>query len=261
MSTREMKIQAMQQMINSREINQMLYKYRRVGKYTEKIFTEHILWFDHPINFNDPFDCWAYVDEFNTKDLINIQAVKSFLMENQLNENCLPSYNKEKLKKCVDSVLNMVGICCFSKKKDNILMWSHYSDFHKGLCIEFDTKEDSNLFHVVVPVNYVEKIPLYNHSSDRDKIIEKLIQSKAKDWAYEEEIRVLKTGKEIENNNGQAFKFNPQALKKVIFGCKASYETIHKYINLCKLNNLEHVTFSKMVQDSEGEFKLNEIII
>ncbi len=242
-------------------MEQYLYKYRPLGEFTEKIFIDHTLWFNHPNNFNDPFDCWAHIDELKTEDLIKISAVKSFLLENKLNINSLPSFDKEKFKKVVDSVLNMVGICCFAKKNDNILMWSHYSDFHKGLCIEFDTKEDSNLFHVVVPVNYVEKIPLYNHSSDRDKIIEKLIQSKAKDWEYEEEIRVLKTGLEIEKNEGQNFKFNPKSLKKVIFGCKATNDTIDQYKNLCKSNGLEHVTFSKMIQDSEGQFKLNEVII
>ena len=31
------------------------------------------------------------------------------------------------------------GVCCFSEKKDDILMWSHYADGHKGFCLEFIT--------------------------------------------------------------------------------------------------------------------------
>ena len=30
-------------------------------------------------------------------------------------------------------------IACFSEKYDNILMWSHYADYHKGFVLEYDT--------------------------------------------------------------------------------------------------------------------------
>ena len=38
----------------------------------------------------------------------------------------------------VKEVRNNALISCFSKRYDSILMWSHYGDKHKGICIEFD---------------------------------------------------------------------------------------------------------------------------
>jgi hypothetical protein len=31
-----------------------------------------------------------------------------------------------------------VGIYCVSTNYDDVLMWSHYADSHKGICLEFD---------------------------------------------------------------------------------------------------------------------------
>ena len=28
-----------------------------------------------------------------------------------------------------------MGVVCFSESYDNIIMWSHYSDNHKGFCL------------------------------------------------------------------------------------------------------------------------------
>ena len=36
---------------------QILYKYRDVGEYTEKIFTDKTVWLSKPENLNDPFEC------------------------------------------------------------------------------------------------------------------------------------------------------------------------------------------------------------
>lgn len=38
----------------------------------------------------------------------------------------------------VKEVRNNTLISCFSKRYDSILMWSHYGDKHKGICVEFD---------------------------------------------------------------------------------------------------------------------------
>jgi Protein of unknown function (DUF2971) len=45
---------------------------------------------------------------------------------------------------------------CFSERRDSILMWSHYADHHRGICIEYETRwlsipEAIGLLH---PVNY-----------------------------------------------------------------------------------------------------------
>jgi len=38
-----------------------------------------------------------------------------------------------------------IGISCFSEDGKNILMWSHYSDGHKGICLAYDVSSFANL--------------------------------------------------------------------------------------------------------------------
>lgn len=138
-------------------------------------------------------------------------------------------------------------------------MWSHYADYHKGLCLEFDVLKDPNCLAPALPVIPVTQMPQYDHFKERDKLIEKIIQPKAAFWEYEEEVRVIKTPKDIKNNcDIQAFKFNPEALTKVIFGCKATTSTIEKYKRLCNVKEFKHVKFSKMEQMTDGTFGLIE---
>lgn len=48
------------------------------------------------------------------------------------------------LLKIIQSYLNALkpfGCCSFSTNPKNLLMWSHYADEHKGLCIEYRTDQ------------------------------------------------------------------------------------------------------------------------
>ena len=259
MITKEMKIQALLQMITNGKINQKLYKYREVGEYTEKILTDHTLWFEHPINFNDPFDCWANIQEIERgafeKFVTDISPSKYYA---DIYKKGIPSCTMNMLKQDIDRALNEIGVCCFSKTKKSILMRSHYCKYHQGICLEFDILEDPSFFTLAKPVNYVDTMPTYDHFKEQNILFEKLIQPKAKEWKYEEEVRVIKTAQDISQNSSQAFKFKPNALRKVIFGCKALESTIVKYKELCLQNGLNHVIFSKMYQKQNGQFELEE---
>lgn len=252
--TLEMKVAALKQMISQGRINQILYTYRPDNENTKKVFTEKTLWFAHPKDFNDPFDCWANIQVLDIKNLSN-----RINLHNSVKEKGLERLTIYELKQTVDNVLNQLGICCFTMNNKNILMWSHYAHFHQGVCLEFDILQDPDFFFMPFPVEYVDSMPEYNHPIDSKKLIEKIIQPKANFWKYEKEVRIIRTSDVIKkNNNNQAFKFEPKALKKVIFGCKTSDNTINKYKELCNSNGLNHVTFSQMHQKDNGQFELEE---
>lgn len=70
----------------------------------------------------------------------------------------------------------------------NMLMWSHYTDEHRGCCVEFhfdNIKEEEN----VKPVIYVKKIEVKQNENANDILTRKFV-----DWKYEQEVRHL--GKE-----------------------------------------------------------------
>ncbi|WP_349393654.1 DUF2971 domain-containing protein, partial [Clostridium perfringens] len=57
------------------------------------------------------------------------------------------------------NLLNSLLICSFSECKDNILMWSHYSNCHKGFCIEYDFSKLIKSRALVLPVIYSKNVP------------------------------------------------------------------------------------------------------
>ena len=36
---------------------------------------------------------------------------------------------------------DMAYMSCFSEDNDNLLMWAHYGDNHRGICVEYDIKK------------------------------------------------------------------------------------------------------------------------
>jgi hypothetical protein len=261
--TKETKLMALKQMVAKGKTNQCIYKYRAINEKTEKIFNNHTLWFAHPNEFNDPFDCWANIQYIDKEGLDNLARRNTSSQQKlEVYRKGIERFTPEMLKKDVASVMNSLGICCFSKNEKSILMWSNYADCHKGICLQFDIYEDPDFFTTTFPVNYVERMPVYDHFNEKDKLVEKIIQPKSRnEWSYEEEVRIVKTDSDIlHNGNSQAFKFNSKSLQKIIFGCKASDDTINKYKEFCnKDNQLEHVKFSKMAQKTDGLFELVEL--
>lgn len=114
------------------------------------------------------------------------------------------------------------AVLCFSRSWNNILMWSHYADRHKGICLGFEVPDDK-----ARKVEYVGNIRLtgdLSEVSDTEKtgIIEQLYWTKYGGWCYEEEIRVHSSREELDKETGQYFvSFSDQlVLKEVIAGAR-----------------------------------------
>lgn len=257
--TTEYQKQVLIKKISTGTINKYLYKYRGDDDFSEKIFIDRTLWFSHPDEFNDPFDCWSNIQYINKGDLYNTLVQEKDYEEtikDQIKQGC-DKWDKNNQKQSIDTIINKLGICCFSNTYTSILMWSHYAKYHRGFCIEFDILADPDLFCVALPVNYVKIMPEFLHTEFK-KIISNVIQPKYKDWEYEKEVRIIKPQSEIEKNGSQAFSFKPESIRRIIFGCKAQKETIEKYMEVCKKNDLKHVQFSQMHQKTNGSFELEE---
>ena len=253
--TSETKFAALKQMIDQRKINQFLYKYRADCENTKKIFTEHTIWFAYPECFEDIKDCMANIQSLDKMELNNlIERAHLSDIEKTICKLGAESYNVDMLKENSNKITRKrIGISCFCKTEMSNEMWLKYSEDHKGMCLQFDVLEDPELFTFAQPVKYVDKLPVYNHFTDQDELINKVITTKTKDWQHEQEIRVIKGPSEMKTKQyGQAFSFKPLALKKVIFGCKADIETIDEYMKLCKLNGLNHVNFKQMYIKEDG---------
>ena len=69
------------------------------------------------------------------------------------NKNLWQQNLKGKAVEILQPDVDKMGILCFSEHCDDILMWSHYSDGHKGFCLEFD-RERLEAWKFCRPVDY-----------------------------------------------------------------------------------------------------------
>ena len=65
-----------------------------------------------------------YISDGKVNDLFKTEVIEGSVngIVKQINEN---RYGR--------------GVCCLSEKHDDVLMWSHYSNGHKGFCLKFET--------------------------------------------------------------------------------------------------------------------------
>ncbi len=86
---------------------------------------------------------------------------------------------------------NSFCVLCLSSKPDNLLMWSHYADSHKGICVGFGLDELQSNFELIFRINYLKEFPKVSLLDIDDPLkFLSAFSTKHPDWSYEEEIRV-----------------------------------------------------------------------
>jgi hypothetical protein len=78
------------------------------------------------------------------------------------------------------------GLLCFSESWDSSVMWSHYAESHRGVCLGFDVRDS-----MLTPVTYKKTRPKFpvDASELSVKWAENLLYTKQTDWKYEKEFR------------------------------------------------------------------------
>ncbi len=189
---------------------------------------------------------------------INTEIINKMLKE---------SYND------IRSSIKDTRITCFSEDNKSILMWSHYSDNHKGLCIEYNFKELSNHdlgTRLLCPVFYQDE--LFDASeyiknsivNDTREIDEPIIVShmadhfnmmmyelaalvKSKEWSYEKEWRFV-------SGFGVDLKFLRSPKPKAVYlGSKVFKEHKNEVLKIAKKRNFNVY----QMQMDESKFALN----
>ena len=106
------------------------------------------------------------------------------------------------------------GLICFSRTWRNPVIWAHYADNHKGMCLGFEVKDE-----LLREVDYVPERPLPPENFDEAFMVS-LLYSKFSHWRYEQEMRVyVKLDKGNKINGMYFYEFNNELkLKKIIVG-------------------------------------------
>ena len=183
------------------------------------------------------------------------------------------------IKTMLSSINKSFAILCFTEKKDNLLMWSHYANSHKGFVLEFlpkhpffNHKNGHSIAGHLRKVRYTLKRPefiLFDDELPKEQVtqnwIDNLIWVKSEHWAYEEEWRILSTQNRSEKtittgeSNIHLFSLPFDAIKNIYFGCKMKDERKNEFITLIESeDSLRHIKIFKAIPD-EKEYKLRFI--
>lgn len=227
-----------------------LYKYRCFSDRSLRMLKEGKYYFAPAYSFYDPLDCAVEpiyelppiekIIENQAKVLQDNDGIsfQEALQKSQIIRK-LPQAELEKLlQRLQSSIQNMLryeyGVLSLSAKNDNILMWSHYADYHKGFCIQFK-RSSSNPLGLTQPVQYAKEYPCFYYFDDLPgNIAKKIILTKASDWCYEEEWRG------IQKANTQVH-YTEDMITGIIFGLRMQNQHKMKIYQIFESN--EHMIF------------------
>ncbi len=181
---------------------------------------------------------------------------------------------KEKqIQKQVDKRMRILSFSGDDSAPTNPLMWSHYADGHKGVCLQFDMElwrpEDIDRSgYVLGPVRYSQVRPLVNlpgtiarpgsafglDPRGTTEPLNYIAFTKHKDWCYEQEWRIICSQKD--DKEAIYLSFPPEALVEVITGLRMP-EQQRKDIN----NLIEKCNHPALVAEAREDGKAFQIII
>lgn len=247
-----------------------LYKYRKFNEHSIQNLRNNKVWLSKPRYFNDPYELKPYVNIDGIKanwikkndelreSLKQLETINNMVKEHEYQnnrynefENYMKSFMEEE-KEYIESRFNefkdSMCICAFNESKDSLLMWSHYTDSHKGFCIEYDFKEMYNHNKgLLAPVMYSNRIVDISKHSETNCIFTLCMLSKSNEWSYENEWRII-----CDSEEPKGMEWRVPKPKAIYLGCNMSEK--HKN-ELSKI--ADELDIKKFVmQMKEDEFKL-----
>jgi hypothetical protein len=93
-----------------------------------------------------------------------------------------------------DDISQRFGLLCFSAAWNNPMIWAHYSDKHRGLCLGFEIPSEvenartQKVEYIPAPLPFPGDF-LHLDTQEQLAIVNKMIYTKYDSWQYEQEIR------------------------------------------------------------------------
>jgi len=227
------------------------YKYYSLdNEYSWDALINEYFYFSSPSQLNDPFDCkvnlvwkgsfddtlsWLSRKGYNVDEKSSIRKIHNLDIQ-------LSNFDNEHYKAARDGI----KVFSASTNPDSILMWSHYTHNHTGICVNFKTRYWNNEIGIKFRAcNFPRKMiqdypqgflpltkvkyqlnmpkPVNMIQNTEPGALDEFIYTKHNDWKYENEYRASIYFLDI---NNQKLKYHTDTIKEIIFGmdCSESYE-------------------------------------
>jgi len=204
-----------------------LYKYKPLNDYALNSVKYEAVWLSDLASLNDPYECNMQfnidqmIDDFfhspsfladfkkvhdtaiteeehdaikrsnnqwGTYKSICIAKGLSIIEENEMRNELF-----NKWQETTDMVRKKVRLCSFSERSDSAIMWSHYADHHKGICVEYDFRKSNQEIEYLYPIFYTDNLFEYRFFVRPRSVNQFAYASiqKGLDWQYEKEWRII----------------------------------------------------------------------
>lgn len=235
-----------------------LFKFRKIDKYLLGMLVQSEIYFARPEQLNDPFDCTVDIPNALNNAISKADTTVPVILQKLR--------DKKMLLEDIQNRIQTVGVCSFSLELKNTLLWAHYGDNHRGICLMYDFPE--TFFYKpgilgVAEVDYgesplcawfLEEAPsLESAEKFGTSLITKALTIKAKSWRYEKEIRIVREEPGIHC-------LERHQLKQVCFGMrtpKADVTLVRELLTRFGYN----ATVCKIVHDGKSDFGLDIVEI
>lgn len=199
-----------------------LYKYRSFGVNALRAITEAEVHYTRPSLFNDPLDCDPTIEldldrvrlerllyrmllrcktDKQARDRIGyLRYLSSEYGDYRTDadvENYLMRMLASDIKSELDNEMGNQGVLSLSATWKSGLMWSHYADEHRGICIEYDTRDQEHprLSAVdyrgprAIKASDLFRWKVRENADAEERVFKTYFYTKSKEWRYEQEWR------------------------------------------------------------------------
>jgi len=218
------------------------------------LLADNKIYCSDPSTFNDPWDCKPHFNTEILEDPVERQNHVRWDVDlcHRYNRNMTAESiaqmetkllaDRELLAKTIDQLSQQMWpaiaaryrIYCLGPDVGNLLMWSHYADNHRGICLEFSTRNE--VMCCPQPVEYLSTFPLIRaYSTDPYENLRPLLV-KADVWKYEKEYRLIAQERSASTPHDTLMTDNnflqlPQsALVSIIVGCLGPYDAVRRVV-------------------------------
>jgi len=222
----------------------------------ERILTNNTVYCSRPSDFNDPWDCRPYFNAGQLDDPTEMQkhidwAVRICRRDGRMSEPDIARMQVQLRDRNIAAeligritvetqraVLNRYRVYCLGPDVGNQLMWAHYADSHRGICLEFNVMND--VICCALEVQYFAEFPMTRpYSGD---LAENLLPLLAKSdvWKYEREYRLVAQDAANATAHETLFavdgflKLPEGALQAIIVGCEGDYAAVRDVVRKCR---------------------------
>tara|TARA_R110002033_G_scaffold163161_1_gene200097 strand:+ start:805 stop:1638 length:834 start_codon:yes stop_codon:yes gene_type:complete len=224
-----------------------LDKLEELGEYSLLNLFKHQAKFSSRTDFNDLFDTridFISPDRREIKSFLQQLSAKERRVAKQFFDKQDGQTNFRKYRDDINRLFDRYKMFCVTIKGNNNLMWSHYTNYHQGFCIEFDA---SNF--CAEEVSYKPELAKFRlldivkedygliTKENLGHLITEAMLTKLEEWDYEEEYRIIASHKMDElhllqdNAKFTIYRTDPEWVKTIIFGHRMDYKVRQYIIN------------------------------